>query len=137
MTIYDLRNAINEQLSLFRPGSFSFWGHWFGRPYDNYHRIVGAEPLDGTLAIYLDGAETLIVDAPEDWSLDDGRFLIGDAARVRFQWFEYGLLPSPETLRFVEYRKIGGELNFATDFQPEYRPELDGSLPAVQLHSRA
>ena len=113
----------------------SFWDHWFGRPYDNLHRIVGADSLDGTTVIYFDQAESLVVEAPRGWSLANGRLLIREAARVRFQWFYYGRLPSHETLMFREYRWVDDHLTFATDFQPGSPPELNRNAPAVQLHT--
>ena len=131
----DLRNAIYKELDSLRSGSLSFWGSWFGKPYDNIHRIVGADSSDDTTVVYFDHAESLIIDAPQDWSLDSGSLLVGGAERVRFQWFYYGRLPSREALQFEEYGWTDGSLTFATDFQPGRRPELDRTSPAIQLHS--
>lgn len=135
MTNLDLRNAIHQNLRGLQSGSLSFWGGWFGRPHDNFHRIVGAEAFEDTTVVYFDQAETLVIDAPRDWSLDGGTLLVRGADRVRFQWFYYGRLPSRETLQFNEYRWSENGLTFATDFQPEHRPDLDLRLPAVQLHT--
>jgi hypothetical protein len=131
----DLLNALYEQLDRLRSGSLSFWGNWFGKPYDNNHRIVGATATDDTIVISFDQAETLIIEAPRGWSIDEGRLLVREASRVRWQWFYYGRLPSPDTLQFEEYRWSKGALSFTTDFQPGRQPDLDASAPAVQLHS--
>jgi hypothetical protein len=135
MSSDDLRTAIYEQLDLLRSGSLCFWGVWFGKPYDNIHRIVGADSSGDTAVIYFDHAESLTIDAPKNWSLDAGSLLIRRADRVRLQWFYYGRLPSRETLQFEEYRWAEGLVEFTTDFQPGRRPELDQNAPAVQLHS--
>jgi hypothetical protein len=135
MSSQDLRNAIYAKLDTLRSGSLTFWGNWFGKPYDNYHRIVGAYSIEGTVVIYFDRAETLIIDSPRDWSLDNGLLIARRAERVRFQWFYYGRLPSRESLQLDEYRWNGGDLTFTTDFQPGRRAELNRQSPAVELHA--
>ncbi len=134
MDNHDLRNAIYERLDSLRPGTLSFWGNWFGRPYDNIHRIVGAYSLEETTIIYFDQAETLLIDEPRDWSLEGGLLLVRHASRVRFQWFYFGRLPDRETLQFEEYRWTETNLSFDTDAQPGRRPQLARDAPAVQLH---
>jgi hypothetical protein len=95
---------------------------------------VGADSLDGTVVIYFDHGENLIVDSPRRWSLDGDCLLIHEADRVRFQWFSYGRLPSREALQLDEYGWADGRLTFATNFLPHQFAELDPSRPAVQLH---
>lgn len=135
MSEYDLLNALQMQLGALRSGSLCFWGNWFGRPFDNIHRIVGVDALDGTIAIFFDHGESLIIESPRNWSLADGCLSVAEADRIRFQWFYYGRLPSRETLQFEEYRLYEDRLTFATDFQPDRKRELTRTLPAVQLHS--
>ena len=130
-----LRSAINQQLGTLRSGSLCFWGNWFGKPHDGNHRIVGSDLLDDTIVIYFDGAESLTIDAPREWSLDGGKLVVRKAMRVRFQWFYYGRLPSRETLRFDEYHWTDTGVSFASDFRIGRRPELDRTLPAVELHA--
>jgi hypothetical protein len=130
----DLCNAIYRQLGGLRSGTLSFWGDWFGRPHENVHRIVGADSLDSATVIYFDHAESLIIDSPRGWSLNHGKFIVRQAERVRFNWFYYGRVPGPETLKFVEYRWNSGDPTFTSDFQPTPVPKVDGRAPAVQLH---
>jgi hypothetical protein len=131
----NLRIAIYEHLESLRPGSLSFWGNWFGKPYDHIHRIVGADSFEGTAVIYFDHAESLIIDIPRRWSFDGRQLVVREAERVRFQWFQYGRLPGPESLHFDEYRWVEGSLSFATDFQRARCANLDQNSPAVQLHA--
>lgn len=135
MVVHALSNAIYERLSTLRSGSLSFYGQWFGRPYDNFHRITGAWSFEDSIVIYFDQAETLIIEAPSDWSLDDGKLLVREAARVQFQWFYYGRAPSRETLHFQEYRRAENGLRFTTNWEIDDNPQLDASQPAVQLHT--
>ena len=136
MLTYDLLNEINQRLGSLRSGTLSFWGHWFGKPYDNIHRIVGADARDETVVVFFDHGESLIVEALRDWSLEDGKLLIQEAGRVRWQWFYYGRLPSQENLRFQEYRLTEGGVDYSSDFQPQQYPRLDRNAPAVQLHAQ-
>jgi len=134
MNCLDFRNAIHDNLGNLRAGALRFWGGWFGKPYDNLHRIVGADFRDDTVIISFDQAETLIIDAPRHWSLKAGTFLVGEADRVRFQWFLYGASPSRMSLRFNEYRRTASGVEFATDFHEQGRPTLDLGSPAVESH---
>lgn len=132
----DFRNAIYDNLDTIRAGTLCFWGGWFGKPYDNLHRVVGADCFgDDTVIISFDRAETLTIAAPRDWSLDAGKLLVGGADRVRFQWFLYGALPGPASLRFNEYRRTKSGIEYETDFAEQGRPTLDPGLPAAELHS--
>lgn len=134
MDSIDLLNAIHGRLDELRAGTLTFWGHWFGKPYDNLHRIVGADVVDEALIVYFDHAETLIIDSPRDWSLEGGRLVVGDADRVRFQWFYYGRLPTVETLNHREYLKLGTEICFTAHDKTRYKPDLDCNSAAVELH---
>ena len=42
-------------------GTLRIWGDWFGRPYDNAHRIVSVAVDADTLLIGMDGDELLSV----------------------------------------------------------------------------
>lgn len=137
MRCRNLSNAIKSDLASLCAGSLSFWGNWFGRPYDNIHRIVGAHAIDKTTIIYFDQAECLVVEAPSDWSLTDGKLLIGNARLVRFHWYYYGRIPCQNTLQFEEYRVSEEGLSFSTNFQAGRQPSLVSDAPAVQLHTLA
>jgi hypothetical protein len=132
---YDLLNAINESLSNLKPGSLSFWGDWFGKPYDNVHRITSATWTEDYDVIHFDGGETLLVKSPGKWSLKGGCLLIRDAEVVRWQWFSYGRVPSPETLQFIEYRRVGDRVEASASKLDEIPRTIDSSKPAVELHA--
>ena len=61
--------------------------------------------------------------------------MVRDADCIRFQWFLYGLTPSAASLRFQQYKRTDGGLEYSTDFQPEFLPNMEAALPAVQLHT--
>jgi len=128
-------NAMNQSISGLRPGSLCFWGDWFGKPYDNIHRVTSVEWTEEFDVIFFQGGESLLVKNPRNWSFAGRHLLIEDADVVRFQWFYYGRTPSPDTLQFVEYRRVGDSIGFSTDFMPgEGSRSVDSSKPAVELH---
>lgn len=135
MNNHDLTTAIVEQVASLRPGSLSFWGNWFGRPYDNNHRILHAHSIGAAVIIQFDRGETLVIDTPGDWSLEKGLLVVRRAKHLRFLWFDYGRLPSPETLHFEEYRRADDELSFATDLASRRLAKLSDNSAAVELHA--
>jgi hypothetical protein len=136
-------------------GTLRFWGQWFGKPYDNCHQVVSCEVDGDLLQIHFNENETLSVRAPRNagfeerphplepgsWSpsgraLKEQVFSIGDAERVRWEWFYYGRPQAPENRRFIEFVRTADGI--ATDNGPEetkrnLRPDL--KLPAVELIS--
>jgi hypothetical protein len=42
-----------------KSGTLRFRGHWFGRPYDNYHRLVGCDSEFDVLKLYFNEGEVL------------------------------------------------------------------------------
>ncbi|MEQ9660964.1 MAG: hypothetical protein RLN87_00250 [Parasphingopyxis sp.] len=136
MSAEELWRQILESRHSLKSGSLCFWGHWFGRPMDNWHTIVNAELLEDVLILYFNNAETLAVYNPSRCSLDGGRLVIGDAASIEFRWFYYGKKPDAESLQMMKIWKDGAKLRPETDFLPHLpKQDLDPNKPAVELHS--
>jgi hypothetical protein len=134
MRSFDLTNSINQSLAHLKTGSLCFWGDWFGKPYDNNHRITSATTTDEFDVIYFNEGESLLLKNPRGWSLSRGKLLIKDADVVRWQWFYYGRAPGPDSLQFIEYRRADGEIDVSTDFMPDFPHSVDLRSPAVELH---
>jgi hypothetical protein len=117
-----------------KAGTLRFWGHWFGRPMDNVHRIVRCEADADTLRIWFDGGETLTVEAPVGFEVSADAFWIGDADRVRWEWFYYGRAQTPENLYYEEFVRAP-EGVVATTNVDWYKPNLQPSAreKAVEL----
>src|SRR5437588_63322 len=83
-----------ERITAFLPrikrGTLRFWGEWFGRPYDNLHRLVKCAAVEDLLRLDFDEGELLCVWAPRRAVVDERTFRIADADRVRWEWFYYG-----------------------------------------------
>jgi hypothetical protein len=91
-----LAELIRRQLPAIEPGTLRFWGEWFGRPYDNAHRLVSCDAQADLLHMHFNEGEILSVWAPRDLYIGPGRpnsqpiLRIMDAERVRWEWFSYG-----------------------------------------------
>lgn len=71
-------------------GSLCFYGDWFGRPYDNYHKIKQYSYTDDVLEIIFDEWERLIVIEPLGITNTENEFGISCAKTVKWSWYPYG-----------------------------------------------
>ncbi len=98
-------------------GTLCFWGHWFGRPYDNIHRITDSnfDLEHNILTIQFSEKETLTVTNPKDIEEYKNRFQITKADKVYWQWHYYGETPGIENLLYYNIinkgYKVIGETN--------------------------
>jgi hypothetical protein len=90
-----ISKQINALIPNIKGGTLRFFGEWFGRPYDNYHRIIGSEFQDEILIIHFDKGESLKIREPEGFQIGENIFIIHKANCVRWEWFYYG---RPRTL---------------------------------------
>lgn len=75
-----------------------FFGEWFGRPYDNFHRPVSAQ-LDGNvLVILFDGGEKCTVYDPLGIVNEPNDLHIECASKIVWEWYYYGRERTPENL---------------------------------------
>ena len=86
---------------------YEFGGEFFGRPYDNIHRLIGCSPLVDGVQFTFDEGETLTVWHPSRWGISTARFEILEASRVRWEWFYYGREKSPENRYHIEWTACG------------------------------
>jgi hypothetical protein len=129
-----IAERISSLLPRVKEGTLRFWGAWFGRPYDNIHRIVDCEADSDLLRVRFDGDETLCVWAPRVATIDHQTFRIMDAARVRWEWFYYGR-PEIQTNRYhMDFTRAGSDIAVSTNVD-WYTPELKlyPQQPAVEI----
>ena len=93
-------------------GTLCFWGHWFGKPYDNLHVIkkVVLNQSENTLIIYFNEQEILTVYNPVGIEEYPDKIKIINADKVRWQWFYYGREKEDKNLMFYEIVKDGNNL---------------------------
>jgi hypothetical protein len=118
-------------LSDLKSGTLRFWGLWFGKPHDNWHRIVSGGATSGALQFRFDNAELLSVWNPRGLKANASIFRIEDASRIRWEWFYYGRPHTPENLYFLDFFKGDVGTTNVDWYKPELVP-LKG-YPAVEI----
>jgi hypothetical protein len=117
-----------------KTGTLRFWGEWFGRPYDNNHKIIGCDARGDLLHIRFDEGESLHLWSPQQSELDHRTFRIQNAARVRWEWFAYGHRKTEQNLYFMDFTRIDERIDAETNidwYMPSLRPTL--LAPAVEI----
>lgn len=87
-------------------GSLCFYGDWFGRPGDNYHRVRGYSLQDNVLEIVFDQWERLIVFEPVGIVNTENEFVIQQAKKIKWSWYPYG--SSEKEMNKISYELTGG-----------------------------
>ncbi len=126
MDVSALARSINA-LSAVKAGTLRFWGEWFGKPYDNYHRVVRCLAADVSLVIEFDGGEQLTIRDPEGVTVNSDVFCVKDATVVRWEWFYYGRAPSAENRYFYEYVRDGSKVTASSNvdwYAPTFSPSV-------------
>jgi YD repeat-containing protein len=129
-------DEIQKALPKISPGTLRFWGVWFGRPYDNAHRIVASEHDRGVLRLRFNEDERLTVWSPAGLMLDSSVFQIDDAERVLWEWFSYVRPKTQENLYFYDFVKTP-ETIVASSNVDWFTPNMktDSTLPAAEILS--
>jgi hypothetical protein len=115
-------------------GTLCYWGVWFGKPYDNYHRIVRAEADGDCLTLHFNEEETLRVWHPCGCEIDERQFIIWSASRVLWQWYWYGRPHTPDHLMSEEFVREGEIISFQSTFPYQDAKTPSVHEPAVQIH---
>ena len=127
----------NGQQGQVKGGSICFWGHWFGKPYDNFHEITSVDFDTATqvLTIHFAGQEILTVTNPADIKEYTDRLIITKADHIYWQWYAYGKAQAPEHLLYYDIGIKDGSLIARTNadrFTPGWK-DLAITKPAVLL----
>ncbi|WP_198528774.1 hypothetical protein [Kineothrix alysoides] len=102
----------NKDLNSFKirkqGGSLCFFGDWFGKPWDNFHRIKNYSYQDDVLEIVFDEWERLLVFEPLGMINTDKEFSIKQAKMVKLSWYSYN--NSEKELNKISYELIDGSV---------------------------
>lgn len=102
--LYCARNNVEYLMEILKAGgSLRFWGEWFGRPYDNFHRPVSAELNGNVLTICFENGERCTVYEPSGIVNEPNDFHIEYASKIVWEWYYYGREKTPENLCRLEY----------------------------------
>jgi hypothetical protein len=131
----DFVEKYNKKQGLIKGGSLCFYGHWFGRPYDNFHKLDLAtfDSSTNTLVLTFDEKETLTIINPQDITEIEGKLTIGSADKILWKWFSYGNAQTNDRLYFIEVNRAENVLTANSNidwYQPDFQ-DLNISNPAL------
>ena len=120
----------NETIQILtKGGSLCFYGEWFGRPYDNYHKIIHTSYDGEILEIIFDQQERLLVYKPENITSTEKELKIAKAQKVKWIYIPYGTTASEN---IITYTAEGGILSKETKYGIE-RVKLKEPFDAVYM----
>ena len=134
LSLRSMASYLTARVPNLKSGSLCFWGSWFGLPYDNVHQIVACTAERDALSITFNEDETLTIWSPYELIADEETFRIGQADRVRWEWFSYGEPKTQANLFYIDHVKKGDRISVQTN-DPYPVPETDGESPAVEMSS--
>ncbi|WP_458947470.1 hypothetical protein [Oceanobacillus sp. CAU 1775] len=124
----NLINSLEEKPG----GTIRIFGEWFGRPYDNYHKILECIYKDEILDIKFDTSETIRVWNPNHIMFKNNELIIEDSTYVEFLRFDYGKPKSKENVIREIY--INGEVsNPDKEYGKVHQNMVKPDYPAFEL----
>lgn len=99
-----MKERFLEELQI-EGGTLCIWGEWFGRPYDNFHRVKSVRWERDEIVIYFDRDELLRISNPSKIVNEEKQLLIGDASKVLWVWYYYGKERTYDNMYVRQYRK--------------------------------
>ena len=129
-----IRGCILRLLPSVKSGTLRIWGDWFGRPYDNCHRVIEAAADEVSVTVGFDQGETLRVWRPVGFEIDATTFRIRGAERIRWEWFYYGRPPESQNRFFLDSTHRAGFIQGQSNvdwYSPAF--QTDAVMPAIEL----
>ncbi|WP_017754960.1 hypothetical protein [Calidifontibacillus oryziterrae] len=113
-------------------GTLRFYGEWFGRPYDNYHKILECSFNDGILIIKFDAGELIKIWNPNKIIFNHKELTIKESICVEFIRYYYGKPQTSENLIIDRYSN--GEISNTSIKVGKVNDKIiNRSYPAVEL----
>jgi len=135
LTPQDFVDKYNKKQGLVKGGSLCFFGHWFGKPYDNYHllEVANFDIPTNTMTLAFNEKETLTICNPQDIYEYENKLTIGSADKIYWGWFSYGKPQTDDNLYFIEITRQGNELSGKSNvdwYKPDFK-DLKIKNPAL------
>lgn len=98
-------------MEILKGGTLRFWGEWFGRPFDNYHRVINADFTENILVISFDNGEICTIYNPQNIVNEKNEFSISNASKIVWEWYSYGRKHTSQNLcklvyTFLDNKKV-------------------------------
>lgn len=115
-------------------GTLRFYGKWFGRPYDNFHKVLESNFNEEILHFKFDAGEQLKIWNPNKIVFNGKELIIKESSCVEFIRYPYGESQTEENLIIDRYsnRQISNNLIKSGKV---YNKFIDENYPAVELLS--
>src|SRR5699024_5377090 len=115
-------------------GTMRFYGDWFGRPYDNYHKIVTCKFFDGILYITFNTGQQLKIYNPDEIEMNEKELIIHQSECVEF--FRHPIESTRTEGNWIVDRYGTGKMtgNSMNDGKV-YQKQIDENYPAFELLS--
>lgn len=114
-------------------GTMCFFGEWFGRPYDNFHKIIKANYENDCLNIYFDRGEILSVFNPLEIINEENCFQIKKASKVIWQCNSCGSENSTPIKYIYENCENGKILKMISGKEATFDPDEDVNIAVACL----
>lgn len=138
--IPEAEEIVKKRLNISRPseniriitegGSLCFYGDWFGRPYDNYHKITKTSYDGEILEIHFDQFERLLIYEPENITSTKKELVIAKAKKVKWLYIPYGT--GATQYKTITYTLEKDILSKETEYGISH-PVIKAPFVAVQL----
>jgi len=115
-------------------GTLRFYGEWFGRPYDNFHKIAECSFNHDILIIKFDAGEQIKIFNPNKTIINDKELIIKESSCVEFTRYDSGKPKTDENLIIVRY-SIRETENPSNKGDNVYNKLINRNYPAVELLS--
>jgi hypothetical protein len=86
----EIQAAVIDWFARVRTAGLKLPSGWFGRPFDNLHRLTGAHVLADRLVLALDDRLVLVLARPSQVTERDGNLVISGFVHAVFDWDAYG-----------------------------------------------
>jgi hypothetical protein len=126
---------INKLIPNIKAGSLRFFGVWFGKPYDNCHKLVKAESTSDLLLLTFNEGETLEIISPKGLDYSSEQFEIQHAKQVIWNWYYYGREKMSSNLFHYKFMVAGNNVLLSTNatwYAEKQIAQL--SEPAVKIY---
>ena len=119
-------------MKIFKNGTLRFWGDWFGRPSDNYHKVVAADydTNKSILVIRFDNEEKCIVYEPIDIISNKNDFHIAKATKIVWEWYLYDKERTPQNLCKIVYSRTNDN-----EILKEYSDNISNTTKYIAPHN--
>mgnify|MGYP000855984742 FL=1 len=135
LTPQEFIDKYNEKQGLVKGGSLCFFGHWFGRPHDNYHilELVTYNSSTNSLTFNFNENETLTIFNAQGISEFSNQLIIYSADKIYWEWYYYGKVQTKDTKCFIEILRQDNILTGKTnsDSTKDEFKDLDIKRPAL------